>query len=385
LFSGTFHSTLITVSQDYQYNKNPAYQFGAQAVATNFSYAKQLSAHNSMFLAGWGGVTILGAIDSIPLGGIVEVPVDPEAGQGVSTGPRYYDYGPGGNVGAFFTIRRDNRPLLNIGYELHHLHILDGVRANHMLQRIRGDFMWPLKGRLGIGTTGEFFERKTFYDDNQGIGFTASRRGLFDVVSVMIPLRLASLARAALTRAGPFDSMRSLRQRSHWCAGRPHNPACHAGTVWPTRNPCRHHRRLPGHPWIVGGGSRQRCSAIAPTARPTPICTRAGSWPLLADRSRTGPMSGQSSSGYRQRRRLETTRACTSWARFSSAMAVFRVLHARRQRMAVVETGLAANADPLSLRPRLSRLDSVLDGNGVSPRGSVPKSSARSTPPPLAT
>jgi hypothetical protein len=170
LFSGTFHGTLITVSQDYQYNKNPAYQFGAQAVATNFSYSKQLSSHNSMFLAGWGGVTILGAIDSIPLGGKVEVPVDPEAGQGVSTGPRYYDYGPGGNLGAFFTIRRDNRPLLNIGYELHHLHILDGVRANHMLQRIRGDFMLPLKGRLGIGTTGEFFERKTFYDDNQGIG-----------------------------------------------------------------------------------------------------------------------------------------------------------------------------------------------------------------------
>ncbi len=170
LFSGTWHGTLITVSQDYQYNKNSAYQFGAQAVATNFSYSKQLSSHNSMFLAGWGGVTILGAIDSIPLGGIVEVPVDPDAGQGVSTGPRYYDYGPGGNLGAFFTIRRDNRPLVNIGYELHHLHILDGVRANHMLQRIRGDFMVPLKGRLGIGTTGEFFERKTFYDDNQGIG-----------------------------------------------------------------------------------------------------------------------------------------------------------------------------------------------------------------------
>ena len=54
-----------------------------------------------MFLAGWGGVTILGAIDSIPLGGIVEVPVNPEAGQGVSTGPRVCDYGPGGNVGAF--------------------------------------------------------------------------------------------------------------------------------------------------------------------------------------------------------------------------------------------------------------------------------------------
>jgi len=168
LFSGTLGRTLVTLSQDYQYNNNPAYQFGAQAVATNFSGSKQLNSRTSMFMAGWGGVTILGAIDSIPLGGKTEEVVDPNAPQGVSTGPRYYDYGPGGNLGAFFTIRRDRRPLLNIGYELHHLHILDGVRANHMLQRVRGDFMWPLKGSLGIGTTGEFFERRTFYADNQG-------------------------------------------------------------------------------------------------------------------------------------------------------------------------------------------------------------------------
>ena len=54
--------------------------------------------------------------------------------------------------------------------------------------------------------------------------------------------------------------------------------------VWPTRNPCLRHLLLaPGIPGSSEAAARQRCSAIAPTARPTPICTRAGSWPLLAE------------------------------------------------------------------------------------------------------
>jgi len=45
----------------------------------------------------------------------------------------------------------------------HHIHVLDGVRANHLLQRGRADVLLPLKGRLGASVTGEFFDRRTFY------------------------------------------------------------------------------------------------------------------------------------------------------------------------------------------------------------------------------
>jgi hypothetical protein len=126
------------------------------------------TSRTTLSMAGWGGVTVLGAVDSIPLTGKLPEQVDPSAGQGVSTGPRYYDYGPGGNLGALLTIRHDSRPIFTISYELLHLHVLDGVRANHMLQRARADLTVPIKGALGIGTSAEYFDRRTYYAGNAG-------------------------------------------------------------------------------------------------------------------------------------------------------------------------------------------------------------------------
>ena len=42
-------------------------------------------------------------------------------------------------------------------------HVLDGVRANHFLQRTRADLLLPLRGRLGAEVIGEFFDRRTFF------------------------------------------------------------------------------------------------------------------------------------------------------------------------------------------------------------------------------
>ena len=156
----------LTVSQGYQFNKNDAYQFGAQSFETSVSTTKDLSPTLSFWTAAWGGVTILGAVDSLPPPGVdqglPEVPQE-EAGQGVSTGPRFYDYGPGTNFGGFFFLKRRSADLLTFSYEAHHLHVLDGVRCNHFLQRARANLQVPIKGRLGIGATGEFFDRRTFY------------------------------------------------------------------------------------------------------------------------------------------------------------------------------------------------------------------------------
>ena len=159
-------SWLLTVSQGYKYNNNDAYQFGAQTADVTFSVVTKLTSRMSLFLAGSGGATILGAIDSVPPGVEIVEP-DPEAPQGVSTGPRYYDYGPGTNVSAFLTLTRNERAFLAAGYELHHLHILDGYRAEHVLQRLRADLLIPIKGRLGAGVTGEYFRRKTYYSPGQ--------------------------------------------------------------------------------------------------------------------------------------------------------------------------------------------------------------------------
>jgi hypothetical protein len=116
-------------------------------------------------MLGWGGLTVLGAIDSLPLG-LTEVPEEEatgDAGQGVSEGPRFYDYGPGSDFGVTTIFSRNNRPFTNLFYEGRHLFSLDGVRANHFLQRVRIDLLLPLKGAFGAGVTGEYFDRRTFY------------------------------------------------------------------------------------------------------------------------------------------------------------------------------------------------------------------------------
>jgi hypothetical protein len=84
----------------------------------------------------------------------------------VSEGPRFYDYGPGSTMGALALFTRDERALVTVLYEGRHLYSLDGVRANHFLQRARLDLTLPLRGSLGIGASGEYFFRQSFYQDD---------------------------------------------------------------------------------------------------------------------------------------------------------------------------------------------------------------------------
>jgi hypothetical protein len=50
-------------------------------------------------------------------------------------------------------------------YEGRQLYSLDGVRANHFLQRGRLDLRYPLRGAFGIGGTAEYFDRRTYFQD----------------------------------------------------------------------------------------------------------------------------------------------------------------------------------------------------------------------------
>jgi hypothetical protein len=157
----------FAVLQSYDYQNNQAYTTGSQSFEGEFGTAPNLSSRMTLAMRGWAGLTILGAIDSLPLG-LTErpdEPVDGSAGQGVSEGPRFYDYGPGSTFGGNAVLSRDRRPFAVFFYEGRHLYSLDGVRANHLLQRARADLMLPLRGRFGIGVSGEYFDRRTFYQD----------------------------------------------------------------------------------------------------------------------------------------------------------------------------------------------------------------------------
>ena len=158
----------LNIVQDYDFSQNQAYKFGAQAFEVNAAFTGKLSSRNTIRVAGWGGLIALGAVDSLPLGldaPPVETPSDDSAGQGVETGPRFYDYGPGSVFGGAANFARDGRIFAAFLYEGHHLYTLDGVRANHLLHQARVDLFAPLHGRLGIGASGEYFDRRTFYQD----------------------------------------------------------------------------------------------------------------------------------------------------------------------------------------------------------------------------
>jgi hypothetical protein len=159
--------TQFSILQSYDYQANDAYATGAQSIEAAIGAAGALSDRTSLSFLGWGGLTVLGAIDSLPVG-ITERPEEPDepsGGQGVSEGPRFYDYGPGSTFGALAQFSRDRRPFALLFYEGRHLYSLDGVRVNHFLQRVRVDLRLPLRGAFGLGTTGEYFFRQSFYQD----------------------------------------------------------------------------------------------------------------------------------------------------------------------------------------------------------------------------
>ena len=162
----------FSVVQSYDFQANDAYHTGAQSFEATLGVTQQISQSTSLWVMGWGGFTVLAAVDSLPLDeNGVPIPgpppeeIDPSAPQGVSEGPRYYDYGPGSSFGATGTLFHNSRPFVVGSYEGRQIYSLDGVRANHLLQRVRVDLMVPVRGAFGLGVSGEYFDRRTFYQN----------------------------------------------------------------------------------------------------------------------------------------------------------------------------------------------------------------------------
>ena len=158
--------TQFMVVQNYDYDENPIYQFGAQSFELKVGGEPKLSKRFSVLLSGGAGLTALAGVSSEPLEEI-EVPLLPEEkrGQGVSEGPRTYDYGPGTTFSGTAAFRYNGRAFALLYYQANHVYVVDGVRANHFLQRMGVDLRLPIRGSLGIGVAGEYFHRQTFFKD----------------------------------------------------------------------------------------------------------------------------------------------------------------------------------------------------------------------------
>ena len=58
----------FVVLQSYDFQSNDAYATGAQSIEAAFGTTHSFSTRTNVWFLGWGGVTVLGAVDSLPLG-----------------------------------------------------------------------------------------------------------------------------------------------------------------------------------------------------------------------------------------------------------------------------------------------------------------------------
>ena len=142
------HTVHFRTMMGYDYDKNAAYQFGGQEIAGAFTSEWRFTPAWRLLTTASGGFLVLGAIDSA-----------------YQSGPdRKYDFGPGLSYGAGIALMRRGQPFLRADYDAVWLHSVDGAQAEHWTQSVRLDFLVPINDRLGVGTTGEFVRRKSYYD-----------------------------------------------------------------------------------------------------------------------------------------------------------------------------------------------------------------------------
>lgn len=150
------HSRHVMAVMGYDYANNVAYQFSGQDVAASVTEQWQFSPDWRLAVDASGGFLVLGAIDSAYQGG-------PD---------RNYDFGSGISYGAGVTLTRRGLPFLRVHYAGAWLHTLDGAGIDHWARNLRLDFILPVKGRSGVGTTAEFVRRTSYYD---GVGDVRQR------------------------------------------------------------------------------------------------------------------------------------------------------------------------------------------------------------------
>lgn len=146
----------VSIFQTYEFITNRAYAFGGQGFELEVGVTRALSPRASLWLAATGGATILAAADSLlpPPDGVTVAP--PANG-------RTYDYGPGARFGGVAQVIRNGQPIAGVQYQAYQVNVVDGTRANHILQRLYMDVRVPVSRRLAVGAAGEYFFRKSYF------------------------------------------------------------------------------------------------------------------------------------------------------------------------------------------------------------------------------
>jgi hypothetical protein len=157
----------FNVMQTFDFIVNPAYDYGGQGLDLEVGMSRQIFGGTTLWMAGAGGLTFLGAVNSLipPMAAEIPAETDVEAETQTFVGDpdRPYDYGPGFRWSGFIQMSHGSQPYFTIGYQGYHVSVVDGSRSNHVLQRLYLDGRIPVKGSAAVGAVAEYFFRKAYF------------------------------------------------------------------------------------------------------------------------------------------------------------------------------------------------------------------------------
>jgi len=147
------HTALLATFLNYDYSKNPAFEFGAQSFTGGFMGALRPNAKTNLYYDVLARGVALGAIET----DFYEV-----TGEG-----RNYDFGMGGGMGVELAILRRGLGTLRGQYNYVGLRTLNGAASSHILQAGEVTARYELGGKYGIGGTFKSAWRHSFYGDGR--------------------------------------------------------------------------------------------------------------------------------------------------------------------------------------------------------------------------
>ena len=147
------HTGLIATFLNYDYSRNPAFEFGAQSFTGGFMGNVRASNKFNLYYDVLARAVALGALET----DFYEV-----TGEG-----RDYDFGMGGGIGAELAIFRRGLGMVRGQYNYVGLRTINGFASSHILQAGEVTARYEIGDKYGLGATYKSSWRNSFYGDGR--------------------------------------------------------------------------------------------------------------------------------------------------------------------------------------------------------------------------
>jgi hypothetical protein len=144
------HRQAFEINQRYDYNNNPAFQFGAQSVEAGLVSRWNIRGGFAIRTEAFADLILLGGLDA-PFGGI---------------GERSYDFGPGAGLRFDVALERRGITYLTLIGRSEYLHSVSGAEADHFVNFGGFELAVHIARGLGIGLHALAFGRRSRYSDS---------------------------------------------------------------------------------------------------------------------------------------------------------------------------------------------------------------------------